>query len=379
MAVTPPKNDQARIEWLRLIRSENVGPITFFQLINRFGSAGNALEAIPKLARKGGRKRPIALCSVADAEQEFKTAKKLNAEILFYGDSLYPQLLTEIRDAPPILYAKGDTSLFHKPGIAIIGSRNASAGGRRLAQLFAQELGNEGYNIISGLARGIDSSAHQASLHTGTIAVMAGGIDIIYPSENKQLYENIADKGILLTENLPGIEPQARHFPRRNRLISGLSLGVIVVEAAPKSGSLITANFALDQGREVFAIPGSPLDPRARGTNNLLSQGATLVQSGRDVIEALKQNRTSIQEAPKQFKAPEVQPPSEHDVEHARTELLSLLSPAPIALDELLRLSDITPNALFTVLLEFELAGKLERHPGNKVSLYDIEELEQSA
>src|SRR5215468_4571255 len=285
-ASTPPLSDRERLDRLRLIRSENVGPVTFRALLRRFGNARAAIEALPELARRGGRSAPLRVFSAAQAEQELGAVGRIGARLLSAEDPDYPDALAAIYDAPPLLYLRGDAALLRRKAVAIVGARNASANGRRLAEDIARDVGAAGFVVVSGLARGIDHAAHRGSLDSGTIAVVAGGIDIAYPPDNEELQREIAQRGTLVAEMPPGTVPQAKHFPRRNRLISGLSLGVLVVEAALQSGSLITARMALEQGRDVLAVPGSPLDPRCRGTNNL-RQGAILAEGAADVIAAL--------------------------------------------------------------------------------------------
>ena len=280
--------DAERIDWLRLIRSENVGPITFFALLQRFGSAAAALEALPGLSRQGGRRKAVATPSRAAASREIEATEAAGARLVVLGEADYPPPLAEIADPPPLLAVKGAAHLLSRPTLAVVGARNASANGVRFTTKLAAELGARGLVIASGLARGVDTAAHRGALQTGTVAVLAGGIDVIYPPENEGLYGEIAELGVVIAESATGTEPQARHFPRRNRLISGVSLGALVVEAAPRSGSLITARMALEQGREVFAVPGSPLDPRARGDNHLIRQGATLTENADDVMEVLE-------------------------------------------------------------------------------------------
>jgi DNA processing protein len=272
------------LDRLRLIRSENVGPVTFRDLLEQFGSATDALAALPDLARRGGRKRAIKIATAAKAKQEMSDAHNLGAHLLFVGEPEYPPLLAQSDPPPPVISAIGAHHLLAQPCLAIVGSRSASAAGLRMAADLSRDLGEAGFVISSGLARGIDAAAHRSTLTTGTIAVVAGGIDIIYPEENRGLYEEIREQGVLVSEMPPGTRPQGRHFPRRNRIIAGLARGVIVVEAALRSGSLITARFALEQNREVMVVPGSPLDPRARGGNRLIKQGAALVENVEDVI-----------------------------------------------------------------------------------------------
>jgi DNA processing protein len=350
---------------LRLIRSEKIGPITYFQLLARFGSAQAAIDAIPDLAARGGGRAP-RLASAAEIEREIEQVARLGARHLFLGQGLYPPLLAELETAPPALIVKGDLALLDRPAIAIVGARNASAAACRFARMLALALGEAGTIIVSGLARGVDSAAHDGALDTGTIAVIAGGIDIVYPPENEARQSAIAERGLLVAEQPPGTEPHARHFPWRNRIIAGLTHGTLVVEAAPKSGSLITARLAADYGREVMAVPGSPLDPRAQGCNHLIREGATLVQSAEDVLEAIGPSRI------RPFRQRELdyaaQGPSAEADEAARRAVADLLGPTPVPVDELVRQSALSPATVQTVLLELELAGRLERHAGGKVS-----------
>lgn len=358
------------LDALRLFRSENVGPITYKNLIQRFGSPSEALKAIPDLATRGGAKRPIKLCSEKEATDEIKLHEKMGLHLLYEGSSDYPDHLKSIYDAPPVMSVKGQLETLSKPCIALVGSRHASLVGRKFAATLAQKLSEAGYITVSGMARGIDTSIHQATLSTGTIAVLAGGVDQIYPTENTALYHKIAEKGAVVAESPLKLEPQARLFPKRNRIISGLSLGVIVVEAALKSGSLITAQCALDQNREVFAVPGSPMDPRSNGTNSLIKQGATMVESADDVINALNnQKPLQIQETSNPFALGPTVQISDAQVAAARTQLTELLSFTPIELDVIMRHATVPPQALLTALLELELAGIVERSIGNRVSL----------
>jgi DNA processing protein len=361
-----PGEDQ--IARLRLIRSENVGPITYFQLIARFGSAAAALAAIPDLAARGGGRGP-KLVSRASVEREIESVARLGARYLFLGQGAYPPLLAEIETAPPALIAKGHVSVLEKPCIAIVGARNASAAACRFARGLAQKLGEVGQAIVSGLARGIDTAAHDGALETGTIAVVAGGIDIFYPPENEARQRAIAERGLLVSEQPPGTEPRARHFPYRNRIIAGLAHGTVVVEAAPRSGSLITARLAAESGREVMAVPGSPLDPRAQGCNQLIRDGATLIQSADDVLEAVSPLRIPPFRQKELSYAPAEVPPDVPDA--VRACVVALLNATPVPVDELVRQAAVPPAAVQTVLLELELAGRLERHAGGKVSLVD--------
>src|SRR5262245_29520317 len=333
-----PLSDKERLDRLRLIRSENVGPVTFRSLLRRFGSARAAIEALPDLARRGGRNTPLRICATAQAERELSAADRIGARLLAADDADYPETLAAIYDAPPLLYLHGDVALLRRKAVAIVGARNASANGRRLAEDTARDLGAAGFVVVSGLARGIDHAAHRGSLDSGTAAVVAGGIDIAYPPDNEELQREIVRRGVLLAEMPPGTVPQAKHFPRRNRLISGLSLGVLVVEAALQSGSLITARMALEQGRDVLAVPGSPLDPRCRGTNNLLRQGAILAEGAADVITALADMSGEIRPPPDlhnglQFSEISTDSPDEP----AFKTVVELLGPAPVMVDELVR------------------------------------------
>jgi DNA processing protein len=359
-----PGEDQ--IARLRLIRSENVGPITYFQLLARFGSAAAALAAIPDLAARGGGRGPRLIARAA-VEREIEAVMRLGARYLFLGQGAYPPLLAEIETAPPALVVKGDVALLDRPCVAIVGARNASAAACRFARGLAGKLGESGTAIVSGLARGIDTAAHDGSLDTGTIGVVAGGIDIFYPPENQPRQRAIAERGLLVAEQPPGTEPRARHFPYRNRIIAGLAQGTVVVEAAPRSGSLITARLAAESGREVMAVPGSPLDPRAQGCNQLIRDGATLIQNAEDVIEAVNPLRLRPFRQKELDYAPAEIPP---DVpEDSRAALTGLLNGTPVPIDELVRQAALPPAAVQTILLELELAGRLERHAGGKVSL----------
>ena len=365
-------NPAERLDWLRLLRSENVGPITFYQLLQRFGSAAVALEALPSFARRGGRSAGIAICSRVEAERELAALAKAGGRLVAWGEPDYPPALAVVDDAPPLISVVGDAQLLQRRAVAVVGARNASANGRRFALDIAAELGRSGFLVVSGLARGIDAAAHQGSLESGTLAVVAGGVNVVYPEENRPLHEAIAERGVIAAELAVGTEPQARHFPRRNRIISGVSLGVLVVEAALKSGSLITARFGLEQGREVFAVPGSPLDPRCRGANDLIRGGATLVETVEDVLNALG-GQLSEPRLPAHTR-PATTPltdgnDSGNQADAARTKVLEGLGPSPVLVDELVRQCQLSPAIVATVLLELELAGRLERQPGNRVTL----------
>jgi DNA processing protein len=361
-------SDEQRVDWLRLIRSQNIGPRTFRSLINHFGGARAALEALPSLARRGGARGAVVICSREDAARELALARKLGVAIVAWGEPDYPTRLQAIDDAPPLLTIRGNAAALARPMVAIVGSRNASGAGLKFTQMLARELGDAGFIVVSGLARGIDAAAHKASLTSGTVAVLAGGQDRVYPAEHISLLDAILPAGTALSEMPLGWEPRAADFPRRNRLISGLSLGVVIVEAAKRSGSLITARCALEQGREVFAVPGSPLDPRAEGTNGLIKQGAALVTETADIISALQ----PIMERHEWFaREPDhdMPPSDEAPADDERVRITSLLGPAPVGIDDLVRLAQSSPAVVRMVLLELEIAGRIERHGGGMVSL----------
>lgn len=366
--------DSERLAWLRLSRTENVGPITFYQLIETFGSATETLTALPELAKRGGRKKPLIAASASEAAREYECLKKRGGDIIITQDDTYPLALSAIDDAPPVLSILGKAKLLNSSCIAIVGARNASLNGRKFAQKIAHDLGARGHIIISGLARGIDTSAHQGSLNTGTIAVVAGGIDIVYPEENQKLYESIIEHGLVVAESKWGQQPFAQSFPRRNRIVSGLSRGVIVVEATLRSGSLITARMAGEQGRELYAVPGSPLDPRADGPNHLIREGATLIRSADDVLEGLLDFTNTPKPIPKKHtQIPLGLAENRHDFisENLQGTILSHLSPTPISVDELIRVCDVSISSLQSVLLELELAGRVKRFPGNRICLLE--------
>jgi DNA processing protein len=372
MPAPRPLSDPERLDALRLARTENVGPVTFRRLIGRFGTAAAALDALPDLARRGGSTRPFRTFPRDAAGRELAALDSLGAHLLVLGEPDYPRALAALDDAPPVLAVRGDPALLDRRGVAIVGARNASANGRRLAGELARDLGSAGLAVISGLARGIDAAAHRGALEGGTVAVVAGGVDVVYPPENADLQDEIAGRGALVAELPPGTVPQARHFPRRNRLVSGLALGTVVVEAALRSGSLITARFAAEQGREVFAVPGSPLDPRCRGTNNLIREGAILVESAADVLQVLDgMIRVAVGGGEPFTLAEETAATVNGDdvIGAARYEVLTQLGPAPTAVDELVRQTGVPAGLLRMVLLELDLAGRLERHPGDRVAL----------
>lgn len=366
-----PLKRNEKLARLRLAQSEHVGAITFRQLIGRYGTAANALEALPELAARGGLRKGIKICAKSDAEKIFEEIEDLDAFLVFLGDEVYPAALGALEDAPPFLVGKGHAHLLGKKTIAIVGARNASANGQRFSFELAKTLGQQNYIIVSGLARGIDAHAHMGALESGTVAVLGGGIDIFYPKENRELQNKIGENGLVLTEHPPGTSPQAQHFPRRNRIIAGLAMGVVVVEAAFRSGSLITARLALEQGREVFAVPGHPLDPRAKGPNSLIRAGALLVESAEDVVDALNNRLQTPFSDPRKdlFDGPDSGPVDLEKIDDARGQIKRMLSPTATPVDDLLRQSGISAALLLTVLLELELAGLAQRHPGNKVSL----------
>jgi len=387
-------SDQDRLDWLRLIRSENIGPRTFRTLLEHFGSAAAALDALPDLARRGGAPRAARICSPAEAERELAAAHAHGVEFVALGEPDYPYALAAIPDPPPLLGVRGNIAALSLPQVAMVGSRNASAAALKITDMLAREIGAAGFAIVSGLARGIDAAAHRGSLSTGTIAVLAGGPESVYPPEHDGLLRAVLETGAAVSEMPIGWELRASDFPRRNRIISGLSLGVVVVEAAKRSGSLITARLALEQGREVFAVPGSPLDPRAEGTNHLLKQGATLVTEAADVLEGLR----PLTQQPRELEEPDRlepkpgmskgaaddrKPPAGNGKPRAdegkafageasadqRARIVTLLGPTPVSVDDLVRLSGASPAHVRVVLLELDLAGRLRRHGSGLVSL----------
>jgi DNA processing protein len=352
------------VDRLRLLRTPGIGPVTYRQLLVRFGSARSALDAVPDLARRGGGKPPV-LCTRDSAEREIGKADKLGAKWLVLGQGLYPRLLAELEDAPPLLMAKGNLNLLDREAVAIVGARNASAAACRFARGLAYDLGQHDLVVVSGLARGIDSAAHDGALATGTIGVIAGGIDIFYPPENEERQKTMYERALVLAEMPPGTEPRARHFPYRNRIIAGMSSGTVVVEAAPRSGSLITARLAAESGREVMAVPGSPLDPRAQGCNQLIRDGATLIQNAADVVEAIRPFENRVRAVPDPYSVPADQ----MNGDDALAVVEELLGPSPVPVDEIIRLSGASSGAVQMALLELDLAGRLDRHAGGKVSL----------
>lgn len=363
--------DAERLAWLRLFRSENVGPATFRALLGHFGSAEAALAALPELSRRGGGVRAVRIPSVAEAEDEMAATEKVGGAVVTAADPDYPPWLRHADGSPPVIAARGQTRYLASPSIAIVGARNASVAGRKIAALLAKGLGEAELVIVSGLARGIDAVAHEAALASGTVAVFAGGIDQIYPPEHEALFQRIVDAGgCAISEMRIGWEPRARDFPRRNRIIAGMALATIVVEAAERSGSLITARFALEQNREVFAVPGSPLDPRAAGSNNLLKQGARMVTETGDILEAVRPMLADLT-APAS-KPLAVQPMPDADAEPAdndRDSILEALGPTPIEVDEIVRFTGLPARTVQVVLLELDLASRIARHAGQRVSL----------
>ena len=396
-------SDRQRLDWLRLIRSESIGPRSFRSLMNRFGGAAAALDALPDLVRQAGRS--IRICPAAEAERECEGLHRLGGRFIALGEAEYPVPLQAIDSAPPLLAVLGRAEILQRPGVALVGSRNASAAGMKFTGRLARELGEADFTVVSGLARGIDTAAHEASLETGTVAVLAGGLDEIYPPQNIPLARRIIERGALISEMPLGWVARARDFPRRNRLVSGLSLGTVVVEAARRSGSLITARFANEQGRLVFAVPGSPLDPRAEGGNHLIREGATLCAESAHVIEALqplRQQEPDLSPPPRlmrevvgapaaeamwdELDLPEITPAPGY----VRQEdsfgpglalplrpaaaadpgrlVLDLLGPTPIPLDDLVRASGLAAGEVGHVLVELELSGAIRRHPGGTLS-----------
>lgn len=365
--------DRQRIAWLRLIRSDNVGPVTFRDLINHFGSAEMALDMLPELSQRGGSTRAIRVATREEAEAELAFARRFGARFVGIGEPDYPAALRQIEGAPPLIAVKGKADVCHPPAIGMVGSRNCSVSGAKFAAMLARDLGSAGYSVVSGLARGIDTAAHRASLSTGTIAVFAGGLDQPYPPENIELLNEITSgNGIAISEMPFGWEPRARDFPRRNRLIAGIGLGLVVIEAAERSGSLITARYAGDFGRQVFAVPGSPLDPRCHGTNGLLKDGAQIVTESQDIIRAMAPvsqldlfTRPEVSEPPIEEGRPLGLPPSDSE----RDRVIDALGPTPAEIDDIIRHTGCSAQTVYLVLLELDLAGRLHRHAAGLVSL----------
>ena len=365
--------DRQRLAWLRLIRSDNVGPVTFRDLINHYGSAETALDMLPELSQRGGSTRAIRVATREQAQDELDFARRFGARFVGIGESDYPAALKQIEGAPPLLAVKGNLDVCRPPAIGMVGSRNCSVSGAKFAAMLARDLGSAGYAIVSGLARGIDAAAHRASLGTGTIAILAGGLDQPYPPENIDLLNEITTgRGIAISEMPFGWEPRARDFPRRNRLIAGIGLGLVVIEAAHRSGSLITARYAGEFGRQVFAVPGSPLDPRCHGTNGLLKDGAQIVTESDDIIRSMAPvsrvdlfSMSEADEPPREEGKPARLPPSDSE----RDRITDALGPTPVEIDDIIRHTGASAQTVYMVLLELDLAGRLYRHPAGLVSL----------
>jgi DNA processing protein len=365
---TPPTTEEDELALLRLIRSRRVGPTTFHRMMAEHGTAQAALEALPEVARAAGVS-DYETCPAGVAEAELRAGRRAGARLIVHGSADYPAELMDLSDAPAVLWAMGDPALLQRPKIAVVGARNASSLGTRMARRLAQDLGVAGYVIVSGLARGIDAAAHQAALETGTIGVQAGGIDVIYPSENEKLAKDMARSGLRLSELPPGLQPQARHFPQRNRIISGLAQAVVVVEAAARSGSLLTARNALDQGREVMAVPGHPMDGRAGGCNMLIRDGALLVRGAEDVLAALAPLSSPIQTATGTSDRATPRPvPASAESATLEDRILGLIGPSPTAEDQVIR--DLSADAMrfAEAVLQLELDGRIQRHPGGLLS-----------
>ncbi|NVK16775.1 MAG: DNA-protecting protein DprA [Rhodobacteraceae bacterium] len=372
----PPTTEDNRYSWLRLLRSKRVGPVTFHRLLAEYGSAQNALDALPEVARSAGIKG-YETCPAKAVDKELKTAKAAKARLLCFSDPEYPALLKGLKDAPPLLWAIGDLSVLNRPMISMVGARNASSLGVRMARSMAQSLGEAGYIVVSGMARGIDTAAHQAALKTGTIAVLAGGADVIYPAENADLAARISETGLRLSEQPMGLAPQARDFPKRNRIIAALSRALVVVEAAAKSGSLITARDALDYGREVLAVPGHPFDARSSGCNRLIRDGATLVRDAQDVLEALPPQEIAaaqaaapqdLQQALAALPPPPPQQRSLAETHALHQQILGSLGPSPTSETQLIRDLSLPPQDLGPALTDLELEGAICRDPGGLLS-----------
>jgi DNA processing protein len=361
--VTRKLDARQRRDWLTLARTENVGPVAFDQLVERFGSAAEALEAIPELAHRGGRASPLRLPSAAEVDRELEDGEALGAQLLCACEPDFPQALAALDPPPPLIWARGDARWLHRPAVAVVGARVASAAGQRFARGLAAELGGAGLVVVSGMARGIDGAAHEGALPTGTVAVLGGGVDDVYPPDHADLYARLVLRGCVVSESAPGRTATARDFPRRNRIISGLSRAVVVVEAELRSGSLITARLAGEQGREVLAVPGSPLDPRARGTNDLLRQGAAICEGAEDVLRALE----GLRDLRERERRPWGGPPSEAD-SGLTARVAELLSPTPVSRDEIARAAKAPAPAVFAALVELSLAGRAELLPGGLVA-----------
>ncbi len=354
---------------LRLARTNGVGPVTYRRLLRKFGSAAAAIQELPALARAAGRSDPARIPTIADAEREMERVQKAGARLLLLDGPDYPPLLALLDVAPPVLTVMGDVTALRRRAVALVGARNASASGQRMAELLASDLATNGLVVVSGMARGVDAAAHEGALRAGqTVAAIAGGIDVAYPPENAALQKRVAEGGAVVAEAPFGTAPQARHFPRRNRIIAGLSLGVVVIEAAPQSGSLITARMAQDMGREVFAVPGSPLDPRCRGSNDLIRMGATLTESAADVLAHLSEypEATLLPVIAAEAMAPFG---TEPDPDLVRDRLMGLMGFAPTPVDDLVRRCQFSAAAVAAALSDLELANRVEMLPGHQVCL----------
>jgi DNA processing protein len=360
-------SDSERRAWLRLARTQNVGPVTFAQLVGAFGSASTALKEVPRMVKRGGGD-DLRIPSEDDAARELAALARIGGRMIASCESEFPHGLAAVEPPPPLLSVVGHATLLQREMVAVVGARNASALGRKFANTIARDLSNAGLVVASGLARGIDAAAHEGALGGGTVAVVAGGVDVVYPPENAALHERVRAEGCIVSEMGLGVQPQARHFPRRNRIISGLSRGVVIVEASEGSGSLITANFALEQGREIFAVPGSPLDPRAKGTNRLIREGATLTESAEDVLAVLRPILGGHFHEPASTGGAGGGAAAQSESDQIRAQVEEALGPAPVEVDELVRICRASPQAVMIILLELELAGRITRHPGNRVS-----------
>ncbi len=356
--------ETARRDWLRLARTENVGPVTFRQLIDRYGEASLALAALPDLAQRGGRVSPLGVPHPDEIRRELEAGARLSARLIACCEPDFPLPLAALDPPPPLIWVRGDVGLLHKPSVAVVGARVASAGGQRFARGLAIELGGAGLVVVSGLARGVDGAAHEGALTTGTVAVLGGGVDDIYPREHADLYARILDKGAIVSESPPGYTATAKDFPRRNRLISGLSRAVVVVEAEIRSGSLITARLAAEQGREVLAVPGSPLDPRSKGSNDLIRQGAAICEGVDDVLRALEGFR-GFRDPGEAYQGPP--PADDRDIASLREKVAALLSPTPVSRDEIVRASGAPAPVVLAALIELTLAGRAELLSGGLV------------
>jgi DNA processing protein len=356
-------SDAGRLDWLRLARTENVGPVTFAQLIGRYGAAGSALAALPELARRGGRMGGLRIPTLAEAEKELADGQALGARLIGSCEPEFPQALAALDPPPPLIWARGRVELLARPSVAVVGARVASAAGQRFARGLAAGLGEAGHVVVSGMARGIDAAAHEGSLPFGAVAVLGGGVDDVYPPDNAGLYDRLVAEGCVVSESEPGRTATARDFPRRNRIISGLSRAVVVVEAELRSGSLITARLAAEQGREVLAVPGSPLDPRARGTNDLIRQGAALCEGVDDVLRALEGLR-AFREGADRWAGPACGDPGDA----LRERVAALLSPTPVSRDELVRAAGAPAPLVLAALTELAIAGRAELMAGGMVA-----------